>query len=439
MAIKGGVKKYLPNMSWMMGDKVFFLGVNFLASILVARYLGPEKFGVLSYATSLVAIFASAGSMGLAGLIVREVVKYPDQEKEILGSAFSLKYIGMLFSFLVMLIYAIAFELGNKETFWVFLIVATGVLFQPFDVIDYWFQSQVKAKYIAYSRVLSVLISTLLKVAFVLTGASLVFFSYANLTYTILCAIFLCIFYKNITKKSPLSWSVSFTRMKALIKSGGLIYIGSILAIIYIKIDQVMLKWLVGTDEVGIYAVAAQLSEAWYFIPVAIVSSLFPSLIKVENSDREKYKVRLQQIFDLLFVLAAVIALAVTLVSDPVMSFFFGKEYSGSAPILNIHIWAGVFIFMRALFSRWILIENALVFSILTQGAGAVINVILNFFLIKEYGGVGAAYATLLSYAMASYGALFFYKKTRPVFLMMTKSIFSPLRLLLKIRRVWNA
>src|SRR5690606_8930482 len=175
---------------------------------------------------------------------------------------------------------------------------------------------------------------------------------------------------------------------------------------------------------VGVYAVAAQLSEAWYFLPTAIVASFFPRLIKLHASDTGRFNLRLQQLFDMLFILAIVVAIVVTLVAEPLISLLFGEEYLQSASILIIHVWGGVFIFMRALFSRWIRIEGALMFSLITQGLGALANIGLNLLLIPRYGGEGAALATVLSYAIASWVALLAHAKTRPVFYMMTKSFF---------------
>jgi len=67
-------------------------------------------------------------------------------------------------------------------------------------------------------------------------------------------------------------------------------------------------------------------------------------------------------------------------------------------------------------------------FSLITQGFGALANVGLNLLLIPHYAGYGAAIATLLSYAVASYFALFFYKKSRPVFWMMSYAMLAPVR-----------
>lgn len=422
------LRHYFFNASWMMGERLLNIGVGFLAAILLARYLGPEQFGLLSYAISMTAIFASAGHMGLAGLVVREVVKRPGEVHETLGTTLMLKGTGMTLGFLLIAAYALLFETVGSTEFWLLLIVALAIPFQSFDVIEYWFQSQVEAKYAAIAKSAGIVVSALLKLGFVIAGASLLPFAFAHAAQFIVGALVLVGLYRLRARVSLLQWKATFARARELLGQAWVIYLGSIFAVVYMKIDQVMLKWLVGPEEVGVYAVAAQLSEAWYFVPIAIVASFFPKLIQLHEADNAQFNRRLQQLFDFLFLLAIAIALLMNLIAEPLVDLVFGAQYHASASILVIHIWAGAFIFMRALFSRWILIENALMFSLVTQGLGALANVGLNLLLIPAYGGEGAALATLISYAVASYLALLAHGKTRPVFYMMSKSLVSPFR-----------
>ncbi|RRV17259.1 flippase [Pseudomonas saudiphocaensis] len=422
------IRHYLFNASWMMAERLLHIGVGFVMAVLLARYLGPEQFGVLSYAIAMTAIFASAGHMGLAGLVVREVVRKPEIIPETLGTTFVLKLSGMVVGFALVLLYALLFEEIGGTEFWMLLIVASAIFFQTFDVVEYWFQSQVQARYPAIAKSSAVLLAAAIKLLLIFSGAGLMAFAFAHTVQFMIAALLLALLYKGTTRLSLTDWTASFAKAKELLSQGWIIYLGSIFAVIYMKIDQVMLKWMIGAEAVGVYAVAAQLSEAWYFLPTAIVASFFPRLIKLHASAPERFKLRMQQLFDMLCIFAIAVALLVTLVAEPLISLLFGAEYLQSASILVIHVWGGVFIFMRALFSRWILIEGALMFSLITQGLGALANIGLNLLLIPRYGGEGAALATVLSYAIASWIALLAHPKTRPVFYMMTKSFFSPLR-----------
>lgn len=420
--------KYLHNTLWIMGDKFTNLAVGFLVTVVVARYLGPQDFGLFSYAISVAALFAVAGHMGLSGLVVREIVQKPDERGVTLGTTLGLKFIGMILGYVLLLIYALVYEGISSIEFTVLAIAGATLLFRPFDIIDFWFQAFVQARYVTFANLTGLVISSGVKLAFVFFGLGVAYFVAANLLQAVVIAATFLVVYKFKSNLKVSEWRFSWSKAKELFAQGWVIYLGSIFAVIYLKIDQVMLRWFEGSEAVGIYAVAAQLSEAWYFVPVAIVASVFPKLIKLKEENPEQFNKRLQQLFDLLFVLAVGVAVVMTLLSEWAITLFFGSHYTDSASVLVIHTWAAIFIFMRAAFSRWILIENALVFSLLTQGAGALVNVGLNYLFIPSFGVHGAAYATLISYAFASFFSLLIYSKTRPVFFMMLKSIFIPLR-----------
>jgi O-antigen/teichoic acid export membrane protein len=416
------VKKYLNNILWIMGDKVTNLGVSFFVTVVVARYLGPEEFGLFSYAISVSSLFAAAGHMGLSGLVVREVVKRPDERGTTLGTTLGLKLIGMGGGYLLLLLYAGLYE-GISSIEFVLLATAGAVLLlRPFDIVDFWFQAFVQARYVSFARISGLLISSALKVSCVFLGASVIYFVAANVIQALVVAAMLLVLYSAKSSVKFSEWNFSWTRAKELFGQGWMVYLGSIFAVIYLKVDQVMLRWFEGSESVGIYAVAAQFSEAWYFVPAAIVTSVFPKLMKLREQSQKEFDRRFQQLLDLLLILALTIALIMTFASEFLVTTFFGEHYLESADILVIHIWAALFIFMRAAFSKWILIENVLVFSLITQGLGSGANVILNYFLIPEYGVTGAAFATLISYSFASFFSLALYPKTRPVFFMMVKS-----------------
>jgi len=411
-----------------MGERFFALGVSFAVTVVVARYLGPADYGLLAYALSLTSLFAAAGHMGLSGLVVREIIKKPEQHAETLGTTLALKFLGMLIGYAGLVIYAAVYEGVNTTAYYLVLISGAALLIKPSEVISFWFEAFVKARYITLARISALTSASVLQFAFVVAGSSVTFFATASLLQAVIAAAILVILF-NATSTIRLSdWRFSRERAKELLGQGWIIYLGSIFAVIYLKIDQVMLRWFAGAEEVGIYSIAAQLSEAWYFVPAAIVASFFPKLISLREENEKLFYKRLQQLFDALFIIALVVAVLMTVSAEWIIALFFGAHYSESAPILVIHIWAALFIFMRAAFSKWILIENALIFSLLTQGLGAVVNIVLNYFLIPEFGGQGAAYATLLSYAVASYFALLCYGKTRKVFWLMSRAFLSPVR-----------
>lgn len=421
----------------MIGEKVVCMGLAFMATIILARYLGPEDFGSLAYALSLVAIFSSAGHLGLSGLVVREIVRDTKGHASTLGTVAILKVFGMTFGYLMLLVYAFVYEGAGSIEFYLIAIAGVAILFAPTDVIEFWFQAFLQARYTAIARISSHLFTAIYKMSLVLLGSSVVYFATAQVLQAALGGLLLAVLFNIKSELSINRWRFSLRRARKLMKDGWLVYIGSFFAVIYLKVDQVMLRWLSGSQEVGQYAIAAQLSEVWYFLPTVIVASFFPSLIELRERNDRLFKIRMQQLLDLLFLVGFSLVVVVTIAAPWAISILFGPNYASSASILVIHIWAGIFIFMRAAFSKWILIEGALMFSLITQGLGALVNVLMNLALIPLHGGVGAAYATLVSYATASFFALFFHQRTRPVFWQMARALLSPIRYpILLARRV---
>jgi O-antigen/teichoic acid export membrane protein len=421
------VKIYLLNTLWILGEKVVHLGVTFIATIVVARYLGPNEFGVLAYATSFAAIFAVIGHAGLSGLVVQELVSGEESEEVVLGTTAFLKFLGVLFAYLIILVVGTVTE-TNPEEFWVLAIVSLAILFKPSEVISFWFDSRVLSKYVSISNSLGLLSAASFKFVLVITNAQLILFAISNVIQALVTTAHLVLSFSRRSGISIWSWKISLPYAKSLLGRGSLVFLGAIFSVVYLKVDQVMLRWMGSVEDVGIYAVAATLSELWYFIPTAIVTSVFPRLIVLRSECSLQYKQRYQQIFDLLFLIALVVAILVGVFAVEIIAIAFGDQYLEAGPILVIHVWSAVFIFMRAAFSKWIITERVLIFSLVTQASGAVVNVVLNLYLIPAYGGVGAAYATLVSYAIASYFSLAIYAKTRPIFFMMTYAMISPVR-----------
>lgn len=430
------LQKIFANTGWLVFEHAFRMGVALLVSILVARYLGPEKYGILRYAVSVIAFMSTFIYLGLSGLVVRGIVRKPEDKNNILGTTFSLKLVGAFFAFMAVLGVALSVHGYGESEFWVLLIIGLSLFARPFEAIDYWFQSQVQSKYTVYAKSTAFILGEALKVLFVLLGTSVIAFAAANSLQVILSSILLVLIYRY-KGFSVFQWKAKISKAKELLSESWILILSGFLAMINLKVDQIMLRWMVDATEVGLYSVAVNFSEVWYFIPTAITMSVYPRLIELKKTQPSVYNKRLQQVFDVLFAMSFLVAVAMTFVAGHLIPFLYGEVYIETSSILVIHVWAGIFMFMRAMFSKWVFIEDALFFSLISQGGGALVNVLINLVLIPRFGGQGAAVATLFSYATSSYFFLFFYPKTRPLAVQMSKSFLLPLRLIMYRNKVW--
>jgi PST family polysaccharide transporter len=217
-------------------------------------------------------------------------------------------------------------------------------------------------------------------------------------------------------------FSEIFSQTKYLIFSG-------VASVVYLKIDILMLESMVDSQEAGIYAVASRISEIWYIFPQVVLIALFPKLLEIAKTSNEKYLRLLQLGFDLLFVIALSLSAFIFAVSPYLIELLYGEQYRASSLILQVHIFASVFIYMRVLLSQWLVSEQFAQFSLFSQISGAVSNILLNLWLIPIYGAMGAAIATLISYAITAYVCLLFHNRTHKIALMMTKSFLFPFRI----------
>jgi len=197
---------------------------------------------------------------------------------------------------------------------------------------------------------------------------------------------------------------------------------------IYMKIDQVMIKEMLGAEQVGLYAAAVRLSEAWYFVPMAITSSVFPAIINAKKQSEVLYYQRLQKLYDLMVWLAVAIALPTTFLAPWVIRVLYGEAFLPAAGVLSIHIWAGVFVFLGVASGKWLLTENYTRIAFYRTFIGAIVNVVLNIILIPKYGINGAASATLISYFVATF-SMGFIAKTRRQVVLMLKSFLLPIKI----------
>ncbi len=417
-----GFMKYFKNTSWLLGEKILRIIVGLFVGIWIARYLGPEQFGLFSYAISFVGLFSTIATLGLNGIVVRELVKNKELKDTLLGTAFFLKLIGAV-GVLLFLAIAISFTSNDTYTNLLIFIIASATIFQSFNVIDLYFQSIVLSKYIVYANVISLLTSSLIKIMLLLIEAPLITFAWVILFDSFILAMGFIWFYLH-NHFSLKTWKFKKSIALDLLKDSWPLIFGSVAASTYMKIDQIMIKQIMdNVESVGYYAVAVRLSDIWIFIVIAITQSLAPSIINAKKVDNKLYLARLQVMYNFLIKIAIILSVMIFIFSNKIIIMLYGQEYYQSIEILNIYAWSIIFVFLSNVSWPFYHNENLQKIASIRLFYGALINIVLNIYLIEYYGVIGAAYATIISYSISSYFVNFFYKKTRPNFILQTKAI----------------
>lgn len=416
------LQKILSNASWLVADRVLRMGIGLLIGVWVARYLGPQQFGLLNYVAAFVTLFSPLSTLGLDSLVVRDFVQANWSAAVILGTTFGLKLAGATVALGLALAGSYMLAPHNTLSHWLTGILATGLVFQAFDSIDLEFQARIQSKYTVYAKNGAFLFGTVLRIAGIQLQAPLIAFAWIGLIELGAAALALVLVY-HWQGQSMQQWRFSFTYARSLLQKSWLLMLAGVSVIIYMKIDQIMLKEMVGETSVGFYSAALRISEAWYFVPMALSASVFPAIVELKRNDPALYYARLQSYFNSMTRIAYAIALPTTLLSSPIIQLLFGAPYAAAAPILTVHIWASVFVFLGVAQESWNISENLLHLVLYRCLIGAVVNVLLNLVLIPPYAGLGAAIATVLSYAFASVFSNLLFRQTRPILVMQLKSL----------------
>ena len=412
--------KYFKNTSWLFGEKILRMIVGLFVGVWVARYLGPEKFGLFSYAQSFVGLFTAFATLGLDGIVVRELVKDETRCDELIGTAFWLKLMGA-FGVLFILAFAVNFTSNDSYTNTLVFIIASATIFQSFNVVDMYFQSKVMGKYVVFTNIISLLLSSILKVVLILYNAPLIAFAWVILfdSFVLACG-FIYFYYKNhlLFKLKNLK----FNRLTAidLLRDSWPLMAGGMSFIVFSNIDNIMLHELLNNVAVGVYSAAYRLVTLWYFLPGLILSSFMPSLI-LSSQNKKLFFDRIRYVSSFLIWFAAILAILYNLFGEDLIKLTYGVQYKETIGVMNILIFVNILIFFNSIWNYWMIIENktkrTLVFHFIT----AFLNIILNLVLIPIYGTTGAAYALLISLTL-TFALYFIYSKE--IFYLFLSSIF---------------
>ena len=420
-----GLRKIMGNMGWLMVDRVVRMGMGLFVGVWVARYLGPVQFGSLNFALAFVALFGTVTTLGLEGIVVREVLHNAQDTHEILGTTLALRSGGGLLAVGLSIATLRVIQPHDKQALLLVSILSLTLVFQAFDTIDSFFQSQVQSKITVWAKNSAFLVFAAIRVSLIYAKAPLWSFAAASAGEIALGAVSLVLGYR-LSGGRIFSWRTNKARAARLLQQSWPVIFSGMSIAVYMRLDMVMLKMMKGDFAVGLYSAATRISEVWYFIPMAIVSSVSPAIMRVKD-DPELFYGRLRKLFSLMTMTACIIGSIVALASHTIVRILYSTSYSGAAPVLAIHVWASVFVFLGVAQSPFDLSKNLLTLSLYRTIAGGIVNVVMNLYLIPRYSAMGAAIATVVSYACAGIFANAFSARTRPIFYMQIKS-FIPCR-----------
>jgi len=419
------LQKGLHNTAWMMGDQVVRKLAGLLVWVLLARHFGPQLFGDYSYAIALVLIISPLAVLSLDAIAIRQLVKDPSQRDEIIGTSFILMLVGGGVAYVLAMVTIFVIRPDGQLVHWLVGIMSAGIVAQAFIAIEFWFESQMQWQFTVYAKTSAFLLLSLVKVGLVLANASLIAIAWAGLAESVLGSVGLLLAYRY-RGFSVKAWRFSRDMVKTLLSDSWPLMFSALLTMVYMRIDQIMLGNMAGSTELGNYSVAVQLSEAWYFIPMVIASSVMPAFVEVEKDNEDLFYAHLQRLYRIMALYSYLIAVPITFFAKDIVLFLFSSAYADAGPLAAIMIWVGVFTSLGAARNILILVKNWTRIHLLSMALGCLLNILLNLLLIPRYGAMGAVVATFASYWFAIHGSCLLMKPLRKTGWMMIKAMVYP-------------
>ncbi len=416
------MKKYFYNAGWLVLEKIFRLATNFIFLGMIANKIGPSDFGVITFSQSIVIMLLAVTNLGMDGLLVNEFSKSVEKKYSnsvLFNTAFfsKLGISGLILAFFCF--YSLIFSNSSfsDETLSIFYITLISLVFYCQSVYVAYFQAISKSKLISYASIFSLLVSSIVKVLLLVNSSNSVYYA-ASFTFDLIILLLSSVYVARKYNDLSLDFKkINRTCFNYIFSKSYPLMFSAILLVIYSRLDQLMIAGMLGTEDLGLYGVAIRISDAYIFIPSMIASSFFP-LISVDNS-----KENVIFYFSIVF-LAAVISCAFVLLLGPILiPVLFGAQFVESISAMNIVVLSSVFAVVGSAATNYLITVNLTYIRLIRVFVGLIINVVLNFLWIPEYGIVGAAYATLITQIVAAWASNYFNVKSRECFYWQTYSI----------------
>lgn len=402
--------RFVGNTGWMMFKNIYSMLISLVIGSLSARYLGPSNFGVLNYGSSIISFFTTISKLGLDSVLVAEMARTPEKENSYLGTALVMRLLTSILSFIMIWGIVVILEPNDKILQVVTILQAIAIIFQTSEVLFFWFQVRLEMKYITLASIVAMTVTGVWRVSLLASEASVQWFALSSSISALVCGIYTVCFF---VKKAHAKLQFSYSDAKFILSNSYHFIINGLAVTLYTQLDRIMLGKVVSDEAVGWYSAASTLAVMWEFVPIAVVNSARPLLVKEYDADKRKFLQKYRWLLLGITVMGILVGVFFTVFGKLLVYILYGEKYYPAIPALAILIWSTSFAMIGTARGIWIVAERKNKYSKYFTIIGAIVNVILNAAVIPRWGVSGAAFTTLISQIVVALVAPMLYKETR--------------------------
>ena len=399
------IKHYSKNFLWLMLENLVKVLIGFTVSVYVIRYLGPKDFGLISYTLSIVGILSPFASLGIDAILFRNLINDKDNEAKLIHTAKVMKFFASLVLVTISGVFIYLYS-SNIDFIYIFLLLSLGLVIDVFALYKEYFLSIEKPKYITISSIVSLLVASTVNIAFVVLKFSVVWFAFVYLMQKLIYIFGLKYYYKKqqlVNNKTIFDIGLA----KNMIHDSWPLIFTSFAGLLYMSTDQILIKYFLDFEQVGLYATAVKLIVVFYVIPSIISNILYPKIInQYKTLNHKEFIEKIQVLYFFNLIISILILIFFILFGERIILFLFGDNFIESIEVLYVYSFGLIFVFFSSLNNKLLVLENMQKLMLGRTIFGLIVNFCSNIILIPKYGIIGGAISTVLTefLIMLSYG-----------------------------------
>ena len=369
------------------------MGFGLFVWTLIARELGPNDFGNFNFLLTFNAILGAIAALGLDVILPTEMSRGErESQEDLISAAIIIRIISALAAIIVSLVSASTiFSLSKTEQI-NNLFFAIVLLLQVLDIYEYSLLARQKGWSILSAKITSFTLASAARIWLITNN-----YGVAQLALVHLCEyiVLYSIYASSMLRKYTLS--LDFSNVKSttirILKRSRPYMISSMAIMVYMKFDQLYLKYIGATEQLGTYVAATKVSEVWYFVAMALASSFGPMLAS------KKTDIEFNNLFNTYFRITVATGLTLMVVvqtnADHIISILYSTKYSDAKEILQIAAINLPLVFIGVGGNQWLVVRGRGDIFVLQTIGGLIVNIMANILFINQYGAIGAAVASV--------------------------------------------
>ncbi len=425
-------KKVFRGLSYIYFEKILKLITGFLVHAYVARYLGPDKFGELSYIIKTVNIFYTFSSFGVDDLIIKNLLDKNFNREDIFNTVLRLRLLTSAVGFVLLLFLLLLSKPDGNQFSFLTLLYGLQIFTQAFNLFELDFQSQLNFKPLFWANNISNVFSSGLRVLGVIAKMGIPYFVCTYLAGEVLL-------------KSIIQFRLNFKIFngsyipevaKSLIQSSWPHFLAGFVVLADQRISLIFIKELLPLNALGNYSVAVTLVDLWIFLPVALCATLFPTIISVFSNNNKAYESRIQYLADIMVWSALVFCFSVFIAADFVIDLLYGSKFQGASEIIRWYSLVTIPMFFNIARVKWMSLEKNLLDWLKTSTLALILNLCFHYLLVPRLGIEGGILAYLSAQIISNLISCIWLVSARRSIRLFLKTYLLPLKILKKIINV---